>query len=946
MSSSPYHAPDDSDSALGWLADLQPPRRSTSPAKSSISVALEGASGDDDPNEYTDFDPGFSLADLQPPRRSTSPVQPLKPVALEGSFRDNDPTSVSDSDSDSDVPLAVLRAQLRSGNDDPNPASDSDSDVPLATRRAQLRSNSQFGLPVLKPNAEYDRRTDLRRSLYKRYRWMRSIRRKRLRRLFPDITPNSLQEYTDILKQVEEDYSPKAVSEYDSVLGKTLYGAMEWTAKEKEILFDALGRKGKGRVKEIADAIGTKSALEVMEYLRIAADSLKTYTLLPSFENRYRPITMSDIPAAAEISEKCCAEQDVHAEYLTRKGAIDDELIGRQIYSGFGIIGKLEAQKLDKVDFDTPLQGNIQLAAGLFRLPMWIKLSTNLFMNFGGERADDHWENFSQSDLERPSIAGEAIMEFAALTISFIRRVVQSSIFCAEARNRTATLYSGKKDESQFTVRYSDMKTALEMLNLKRKRPDFVEIARANHVAIGAWHRPDRVIPVKIFDYARSKKLVNYKFARFHEKLKVFEVKPAPGARDRDDDGERTGTAVDNIKNNADEIEEDDNHSRDKYHGDDNAVTNPAGVDQSASNLPKPELPEEEFLEDQNEREADAVDREQSRLEELFMWSILEKRPPRSLRVSTIQQPIVKKAKYEERKFDGEANNDRIVQIPPSTAFDYKTVEGFVDWRDRTLYRSEWEQYSDLEELANDLALNSRKRRRVEAGDDSSTEDSVYNYYTSEESLEDEDFIEEDHDKYSSREQGHSRYSSPDIVMSGVISNNDSRSQPERHLSSCGPIRNVEATEVVNIDDDNEAEGGAMQISGSPESIPSDDDDSDNGNGEQDAAPTLSSAEIVNIDDSESGDEQKSASLRSNVSISSDESEAGGPVNNNGRPQPTSTSPIIVLSGDEDDRDEGRDTSGSFETSRETPQPPYKDPDGDSMQLDEPSAALPPPSFI
>jgi hypothetical protein len=100
---------------------------------------------------------------------------------------------------------------------------------------------------------------------------------------------------------------------------------------------------------------------------------------------------------------------------------------------------------------------------------------------------------------------------------------------------------------------------------------------------------------------------------------------------------------------------------------------------------------------DPEEEHADTLDREHSRREELNLWRLLEKPAPPRLNTP----------------FTTEDGQDKDAARRP--AAERKAPQDMVEWRDRMLYRSEWEEYGyDLGDIEDALVANRRKRRRID----------------------------------------------------------------------------------------------------------------------------------------------------------------------------------------------------------------------------------------
>lgn len=523
-----------------------------------------------------------------------------------------------------------------------------------------------------------------------------------LNQLYQDIRPHSLEAYVKLLTEVEKDYDPTNVKEKDELLNVTRDGAVVWTATEKEILYNVLDRKGFNGIKDIAIAIGTKSELEVLEHLRVVQKTIRDHL----GQRHLKFITTVQIPAAAEVSEDYCAEERKYAKYLALRDEITYAHNSKLLYADYSVIRESEAQALSNADINTPLRGDLNRAVGLFNTPNWISLSKDILMNFGGEMEENHWTQIAETEEDTPSIAAEAIMDFSALAISLTRRLIQSSIFMAESRLRT----TDRSSELPRDVKYADVKNALEIMGMNRKRPSFVDIVRRNRIAIGAF-APQRLKADQTVSYKQAEEILSFSDKKFYKAAHALEQGTVSN-RDTDIRTDEDGHEYmdENGDDAEDELEEDIVEDMDS--DGENGTNHPATS--HSPELPHPETTEDHQLaEDEEEGQADNIDQERSRQEELRLWQMFEKPPPPSLLMPTI--PLIPQPKEE--------TDDEKDDLALHGIHERRTQEDLVNWRDRTLYHSEWEQYgSGLEELADELAENTRKRRRVEAGDSAEEE--------------------------------------------------------------------------------------------------------------------------------------------------------------------------------------------------------------------------------
>jgi hypothetical protein len=487
------------------------------------------------------------------------------------------------------------------------------------------------------------------------------------------VSPNILDAYASLVTEIENDITFSTVREDEEIHNVHQHGAVIWTATEKEILYNVLDRKGKNGIKEIAAAIGTKSELEVMDHLRLLHRGLASQHLL---ERHVKTVIMGDVPAAAEVSEQCCAELEEYARGLRAKEDLDSVRAARMRYDDNWTVNTAQAQQLLAAEQDVPLRGDIHLPANLLNLPTWIKLEQRFFMNFGGSQQADNWVNIVQAKNESPSISGDALMDFYALTVSITRRVIQSSQFMAMSRIRSQRQYGRTRANA---VRKKDVKAAINILNMKHNRSNFLlKLARRNELVIED-RQQKKGWKAKTFDYDLAEMILNGEIDYFK---RVKDVTLA-NATDTDVEVEEEVEEEDYDKEYSDE---EDSHHPSRMRS--RQPTEPPSPNPSSSSDDNPFDAEEEH--------ADTLDREHSRTEELKLWHLLEKQAPPYL-----ETPITT---YQDDK-----------DASRRPAAERKAPQDMVEWRDRVLYRGEWEEFGyEVGDVEDALVENRRKRRRID----------------------------------------------------------------------------------------------------------------------------------------------------------------------------------------------------------------------------------------
>ncbi|OQN97036.1 hypothetical protein B0A48_16840 [Cryoendolithus antarcticus] len=253
----------------------------------------------------------------------------------------------------------------------------------------------------------------------------------------------------------EQDFDP---------LPSSQIGGSFWSSSEKSALFGQLSRHGAGEVRQIADAVGTKSEPEVKAYLVLLDAGVR------ELEATSRPndlFTLSEIPAAAELDAKLGINLDDSAADLSQRvfdaesraerklhgewWCIDDETAGKlELLTGTALPDEVDSTSTDnaseassdKSDESPPSSPGKQAtlptpAARLLKPTEFLNLSRTLFMN-SADPTDSNWRTIASTDSTStgPAIFRTAFDDFHNLAVSVTRRLVQTTIFQATSRLR------------------------------------------------------------------------------------------------------------------------------------------------------------------------------------------------------------------------------------------------------------------------------------------------------------------------------------------------------------------------------------------------------------------------------------------------------------------------------------------------------------------------------
>lgn len=275
-------------------------------------------------------------------------------------------------------------------------------------------------------------------------------------------------------------------------LDSTQVGSIIWAAQEKEKFFCALSRKSKAGIRDVAKSIGTKSELEVYHYLRLLEDEDRNRHLCAGDISN---VSYAEIPAAAELSSECEALLEKAADALSVYQDRFDRAVGEQTHHESWLIDHVQAKAhdalVDDAEYANSSEGSPSsprpiLPDSLFKLSSWLSLSERIFMNSDPSRSDSNWAIHAIQD-DVPAFTQEAISDLHELALCRLRKVMQTSIFCAESRIRST---NDRGYTAKGLVKEQDVAAAISVLGLQEGRSEFwIKLARRNHLRVVDDHR-------------------------------------------------------------------------------------------------------------------------------------------------------------------------------------------------------------------------------------------------------------------------------------------------------------------------------------------------------------------------------------------------------------------------------------------------------------------------
>ncbi|KAK1766739.1 hypothetical protein QBC33DRAFT_559469 [Phialemonium atrogriseum] len=261
--------------------------------------------------------------------------------------------------------------------------------------------------------------------------------------------------YLDLLNIDIEDAAAHYVPHDGPELPSSQIGLTIWTPLEKEMFFEALSRLGRDGVPGISRRIGSKSDLEVQQYLRVLDDAIAARKQSGNLEPSY-PV---DFPAAVEISPKCCKLLEGAADVISLRQEQHEEAREEERWGKGWLVTPFNYR-----DIEATRSAGMP-SVQLFRVASWLRLSERVFMN--ASYPENNWQHVSE---DNPSIRATALEDFYSLAVSITRRLVSATIYVSTSRIRAKqSVYP----ETRGLVWPKDVEAAALSIGLKTNSKKF-----------------------------------------------------------------------------------------------------------------------------------------------------------------------------------------------------------------------------------------------------------------------------------------------------------------------------------------------------------------------------------------------------------------------------------------------------------------------------------------
>ncbi|KAL4784049.1 hypothetical protein BJX76DRAFT_233629 [Aspergillus varians] len=481
-----------------------------------------------------------------------------------------------------------------------------------------------------------------------------------LRALRSSLPEESVKSYIQLL---HETFQAKLDTREDN-FNTTQDGIVVWTPREKRILFEVLDKKGRNGIREIAASIGTKSEPEIQEYIRLLQKGVRRQHFN---DTHSRTAILGDIQAAAEISEPCCESLDEYAELLCLEEQREEDNAGKKRHEGLWIINENVAEKLeaDAAEYDshTDTSENDQEVAVRENKTQNEKLASRSNVDAAAAffkmtnwilLSERFFMNFGGQRLEDNWVNVAFKGETPSLTADVLTDFYGIALSVTR-RLVHATHFFASSRVLKNTKASRPSATVVRSSDVRRAARTLNMKSDSSEFWIGLARRCNLAV-----EDSRHRKGWD-PVPLDHDEVEVLlsqralpkepyeRITPSPSPSPSPSPRKRSNSAASYS-------------SSDSLNG---------GSD------------------DSEDEHAEAVDRQHSSAEEMLCWTTLGQ----SLPGASTSQIL----------------NDR---IPPRPSGKRKTTEELVDWRDRTLYRSEWEEYGyEARKIESEFENQRRKRR-------------------------------------------------------------------------------------------------------------------------------------------------------------------------------------------------------------------------------------------
>ncbi|KAE9363722.1 hypothetical protein N431DRAFT_389852, partial [Stipitochalara longipes BDJ] len=292
------------------------------------------------------------------------------------------------------------------------------------------------------------------------------LRAKRLKRYYNN-------DYRELLNIDIEDTAAGRIQEDNYPLQASQIGSSIWTSLEKDLFFIALKRSSRDNVLGIAARIGSKSELQVQEYIQLLHQGINEKRSQES-----RLLVPTDMPAAIQVSDECSGVLERAGDSLAIRQERAEEKIEKTKFGDSWLLNREVSrfiEKRRKEEGGEAALDEILPAVNLFNLKHWLELSEKVFMNPAAPYEEENWQTLVEAG-ETPAIRATAFADFHSLAVNITKRLVSTTFYCTMSRLRARDSNKVKHAE----VSSGDVEAAVSILGMK---------ANSNKFWVGAARR-------------------------------------------------------------------------------------------------------------------------------------------------------------------------------------------------------------------------------------------------------------------------------------------------------------------------------------------------------------------------------------------------------------------------------------------------------------------------
>ncbi|KAI8961665.1 hypothetical protein F5Y11DRAFT_325351 [Daldinia sp. FL1419] len=273
-------------------------------------------------------------------------------------------------------------------------------------------------------------------------------------------------QYLNLLNKEIRDAAAGIVVDETLDLASTQVGVVLWTPSEKHAFYEALGRLGRDDIAGIAARVGTKSPLEIRQYLMLLDEAERARR--ENDGRRQRALRPVDVPAAAELSTELCAALEQAADGIALRCEKYEASLEQKRWQGRWLITEQLARVLENQQRANNNTNDLPPFAELFTLRNWLRLSDHVFMN-SSVVEDGNWRSISE---DPPSIRATALSDFHSLALSITRRLVSATLYVAGSRVR-AKRAGDRRNRTGGLVKIKDVQAAVASVGMTENSREF-----------------------------------------------------------------------------------------------------------------------------------------------------------------------------------------------------------------------------------------------------------------------------------------------------------------------------------------------------------------------------------------------------------------------------------------------------------------------------------------